>query len=482
MNKHYLLANFLRWSAFILVFSRGLMYIIFASPYRALLWEESLFSPVVKLFGFGWTEYANNSDSWISILEVIIGIFLIITSTFFLFVKKDSSKIFHHCIKASGLILLFHIYLHYLGHNHEFPIVPEYMVQGLTPWLFLSFLPYLPENKYNNWERPSTSVYFWTKAAVAMCFIGHGLYAFGIPYQPAGFVRLMSKTLFVEYETASALVKCVGLADIVLAILIYIKPVEKLSLGHIAYWGYATALSRVLAYVVIPGRLSNLNPWLLESSVRLIHGSLPLFLLLLLKWEIIDNKMPESKTIKNWFYKWQTSFALVFMFLFVLASLSAHGKLDFSDKRNVSEFRQERKENKKKIKKRNSRTSLNFMDFETSSKETLYSDDLFVSENFPVRIKLDCDSIEQFETIKELNDFTQNSSQIISLLESYIVEKFNKENDPKYSYTDKEILKFTEKVILTYDRGSVINASIYASWFPEHKSNIELNLSGQIFE
>ena len=387
MKKHLLLANILRWSAFTLVFSRGLLYIIFDSPYRSLLWNEDLFGPIVNMTGMTWRDYANSSDSWISIWENLVGSFLVFSSFLFLTIHKNSHKAFLFCLHLSGAILLFHIFLHYLGHNHELPIIPEYMVQGLTPWIFLAYLPFMPDKNKKQWLQPSSSVYFWTKAAIALCFLGHGLYAFGIPYQPASFVRLMSKCLFVEYETAAGLVMCVGLTDIVLAVLIYVKPLEKIALGHIAYWGFATALSRVLAYVIIPGNLSNLNPWFLESSVRIVHGSLPLFLLFLLKWEIIKTERLSLSNIKMWTSKWQAKYALAFITLFFIAGLSANGKLNFQDKMLTEKSTQKAPKEQKRV---NPQESLKIDDFKTSKNNNLYSDSLFSSTSFPTRTILDC--------------------------------------------------------------------------------------------
>ena len=103
MKKHLLLANILRWSAFTLVFSRGLLYIIFDSPYRSLLWSEDLFGPIVNMTGMTWRDYANSSDSWISIWENLVGSFLVFSSFLFLTIHKNSHKAFLFCLHLSSL-------------------------------------------------------------------------------------------------------------------------------------------------------------------------------------------------------------------------------------------------------------------------------------------------------------------------------------------------------------------------------------------
>ena len=53
------------------------------------------------------------------------------------------------------------------------------------------------------------------------------------------------------------------------------------ALGYAAFWGLATALSRIPAHFTKAEDFYGLHPWTAESVVRLTHGLVPLAMLLL---------------------------------------------------------------------------------------------------------------------------------------------------------------------------------------------------------
>ena len=479
MSKSQITVKILRISAFIMVLSRGCLYVFQGSPLRSLLWNENLFSPVVEIFGTKWTHYANVSDPYISVLEIFLGLFLIVSSFFFLKIKSQEETIKYKSLQYVGFLMLFHVILHFMGHNNELPIIPEYMVQGLTPWIFLSLLPYMPKNEAASWSKPTSDIYFWLKLSISCCFLGHGLYAFGIPYQPASFVRLMSKSTFIDFDTAALLVKLVGVADIALAITIFIKPLEKITLGHMAFWGFATAFSRVMAYVVIPGQLSYLNPWLFETTVRFVHGAIPLFLMLMLKWQFIESENPSLVSTKNWFKSWHSLPLSIITFLFCLSLISYDKSFAAEKHKSALEEKLASKKIKKerRIKVRSDNSSLKD-EFKLSQNSYLYSDDLFFFENVPIRLILDTD-INNPDTTN-LTPFLENSEKITDSLREHIINKFHEHRE--VDYDEQKIIRFTQKVYLTCDGQEYLTAAVYLPWIKGGILNIQISSTGQIHE
>lgn len=76
-------------------------------------------------------------------------------------------------------------------------------------------------------------------------FIGHGLLAVGGKKDWVGWI---SQMIHVSSPTAATLLLLIGIADIVMAIIVLVKPVRPLLLW-MAVWGFWTALVRPLVGV-----------------------------------------------------------------------------------------------------------------------------------------------------------------------------------------------------------------------------------------
>src|SRR3989338_4622362 len=114
------------------------------------------------------------------------------------------------------------------------------------------------------------------RIAVAGEFIGHGVFALqGIK----ACVEWFSIFGISDVQTATTLLWLIGLTDILLAILILVKPI-RLALLWMAFWGFWTALMRPIA-----------GDSIFEFVERWANWGAPLALLLLLGW---------PKTGKEW--------------------------------------------------------------------------------------------------------------------------------------------------------------------------------------
>ena len=115
------------------------------------------------------------------------------------------------------------------------------------------------------------------RIAVAGEFIGHGVFA--LQGRKAWAVRF-SIFGISDVQTATTLLWLVGLIDVLLAILILVKPI-RLALLWMAFWGFWTALMRPIA-----------GDSIFEFVERWANWGAPLALFLVVGW---------PKTFKEWF-------------------------------------------------------------------------------------------------------------------------------------------------------------------------------------
>ncbi len=106
------------------------------------------------------------------------------------------------------------------------------------------------------------------RIAVAGEFIGHGFFA------------LQGRTAWVEWfsifgitdpQTAATILWLVGLSDVILGILILIKPV-RLALLWMAFWGFWTALMRPIAGDSIFEFIERWTNWGAPLALLLLRG------------------------------------------------------------------------------------------------------------------------------------------------------------------------------------------------------------------
>lgn len=115
------------------------------------------------------------------------------------------------------------------------------------------------------------------RIAVAGEFVGHGVFAL---QGKKDWVGWFAKFGVADAGTATQLLFLVGIMDVVLAILILIKPV-RLALFWMVFWGFWTALLRPLVGMPV---------W--DFIERWANWGAPLALLLVVGW---------PKTLKEWF-------------------------------------------------------------------------------------------------------------------------------------------------------------------------------------
>jgi len=117
------------------------------------------------------------------------------------------------------------------------------------------------------------------RIAVAGEFLGHGVFAL---QQKADWVKWMGQLLGTSPELSGQLIFAVGIADIIVALIVLIRPIPAVLLWA-AFWGFWTALVRPLVGMPI---------W--DFIERFANWGAPLALLLMSGW---------PRTAREWFGK-----------------------------------------------------------------------------------------------------------------------------------------------------------------------------------
>ena len=243
-------------------------------PYRAILWNQSLMQGLVRtLFGMRWSEYASSDtvDTSIYIFQAFIGTLLLGAMAAAILIRRQNRLTSYTLYGAStGLFLL--ALLYFFSKFWQVGMLIELTSQFMTP-MFLVWLANKPDYKHFD---------LFLRIAVALTFLGHGLYAIGIHPVPGHFIDMVILSLHVSETTARGILAMAGAIDILIAIAIFIprSDIYKPLLIWAITWGFLTALARVYAHVSFGNLGPGLDRWLYETILRAPHYGVPALLLL----------------------------------------------------------------------------------------------------------------------------------------------------------------------------------------------------------
>ena len=266
------LVRLARAALFIMLLSRGFLYCLpyTLGPYSSVLWYEDFMMPIVEgLLGYDYLDYAMYSEPYINGVMMFTGSLLILSAFFVLFLRDG--KFLKASLLVTAVLLIFHAICRYFDSDFELPMLMEYGIQSLAP---LAYFMYLRKGEF------SSGIRLFCTIGIALCFLGHGLYAAGFPYQPVKFPFMVEECLFLTYDQASVLVKVAGYIDFVLVVMVFIPKVRIWAFAYMCFWGLLTATARVVAYSSATVDFYGIHPWLWETTVRFIHGLAPLIMCL----------------------------------------------------------------------------------------------------------------------------------------------------------------------------------------------------------
>lgn len=271
MNQ-YKLISLVKLCAFTVFLGRAYQLYFFGAPFRAILWDESLLTPVVEgLFNTSWFDYATSKkvNNWVDGFTKTSSFIFLAAALVSLFWDKINGLKIKRTIVTSALLILFVIGICMMkDKNYQYLLFFELFVQFAAPILLLINV------RLDNIK--SKTVINALKIAIASTFIAHGLFAMGLIYLPGHFVDMTIVILGVNETQATNFLYIAGVLDIVASIMIFIPKLSKYALAYMIFWGFVTAFARLLF-----GFSQNFISATLHSSLyllvyRLSHGIIPL--------------------------------------------------------------------------------------------------------------------------------------------------------------------------------------------------------------
>lgn len=269
----------LRWLSCAVFLGRAWQHLFFDIPIRSVLWDERLMSRFVEqVLKLDWETYISSAaiDSRIQALVVGVGIFYIICAVLSLILKNHQQKLGILLLVGSSFLIVLAL-LYWKEKFQSFGQFIEYSLQFSTPiFLYLALFKIKIDQHFQR-------LVLFMKIAVALTFIGHGLYALGVYPVPSTYVEMMINVFYFSDTNAILFLKIAGMLDLIAAVAIFIPSIQKPFLWYCVIWGTLTALARLVAnfYWQIP--LDSLHQWAYASVYRMPHGGIPLAILWLIK-------------------------------------------------------------------------------------------------------------------------------------------------------------------------------------------------------
>jgi len=266
----------LQWAVAGVFLGRAWQHLYWDAPYRALLWDEGLMSrPISLLLGMNWDDYIADAriDSTIqSGIQCMGGFYLLCALAAFLLPYYP--RICRVLLLLGGISLIF---LGALYAKEKFYLAAqffEYSLQWGSPFLLLAL---------HRKGKVDRQLMFWTKAAIALTFTCHGLFAMGIYPTPGYFIEMVMNILGVSQAAAIDILWVAGILDLILSVLLFLPGKLPLyALAYAVFWGFSTTIARVWAYAGVMQWNDVLLQWLHESVMRAPHFLVPLFLFMVL--------------------------------------------------------------------------------------------------------------------------------------------------------------------------------------------------------
>ncbi len=256
---------------------RGWQHLFWDVPFRELLWDEHLMTPVIQFFGSTWNTYISNLQItyWLDFSVQIIGVFYLFLGGAVFAVAPNRLWI-KNLIWISSFFLFCLTLLYWKEHFYRIGQLIEYTLQWATPILLIIAVYHTKNN---------VKLRFWIKITVALTFMGHGLYALGYYPIPGSFIQMILDVFALNNSEAATFLMLIGILDFVVTLGLFLPKVWQFSVWYCILWGFATAFARIIANFDLNMPLESLHQWFYETIYRLPHGGIPLLLWFLMRDE-----------------------------------------------------------------------------------------------------------------------------------------------------------------------------------------------------
>ncbi|MEM9720841.1 MAG: hypothetical protein AAGA10_16380 [Bacteroidota bacterium] len=181
--------------------------------------------------------------------------------------KKVSSGVVHLFIYLGVTFLLSQTCLSFAQSGWEIPQLIEHTLQWSIPlfWLYQNYVS----------ERPTQRITYFMLVAIALTFLGHGLYAAGVWTQPTHFIGMTRSILGISVPQAQQFLLVAGILDFCVVVGIFFLKVRNPFLIYALIWGTLTALARIVAHWEWDNPVDSFDRWGFEVAYRLGHGGIP---------------------------------------------------------------------------------------------------------------------------------------------------------------------------------------------------------------
>lgn len=285
----------LKLSCFCIFIGRAYEHLFWDAPFRSLLWDQKLLSPIVEgVFNTNWQDYVTSSfaDKTIQAIMKINGAFYAICAIISLFIQENSKKIFKVILFTGGMFLFFLALLLTKSKFYHISMFFEHSIQFGTPLVLLLVFKV---------KQDFTKIIIPLKVITALTFISHGVYAIGTVYPlPANFVTMTLNILPITENLAKSHLYAAGILDFVAAILIFVPKVSRAALLYAAFWGIVTAFARILSGLTYDVSLLTLHQYLFATVYRIPNGLIPFICFAILTYLKKRKPLEASKPVENY--------------------------------------------------------------------------------------------------------------------------------------------------------------------------------------
>ena len=266
----------LKLSTFLVFIGRAYQYLFWDAPYRAILWDQKLMEGIVNLFGVQWQDYASSLvvDYNIQLSIKLTGVFYIIAAICSLFYNNKTQRDLKYIMLIGGVLLIILAFLFCKERFYHSGQFFEYSIQFGLPFTLVFYC----SDKFTHKKMVNL-----LKVLIAFTFVSHGLYALGYYATPGLFIDMVISSLGFSESMASNFLLIVGILDVLLVPLMFIKSTEKAALIYAFVWGTLTAFARIVGNFNSDFILESLNQFVFETIIRLPHGLVPLISYILIK-------------------------------------------------------------------------------------------------------------------------------------------------------------------------------------------------------
>lgn len=280
-------STILRIACFCVFAGRAWQHLVWDAPFRTLLWDQELMQHIIEsLTSMTWEQYTSSAqvDGYIQLAIRATGWLYAACAVLSLFINKNMKRT-GYLLLGGAMSLSILAFLDFKEKFFEMGMLMEHLVQISAPLLLFAalFTDILKKR-----------IILFAKIAVAITFIGHGLYAWGYYPQPGPFVDMLINILGFSESFARDFLKVAAVLDFIVAALIFIPRASRASLIYCIAWGGLTAIARIVSGFNSDFILQSLNQYTFEVMFRLSHALVPVFILY-----AQGQRLPEMKWMKR---------------------------------------------------------------------------------------------------------------------------------------------------------------------------------------